>query len=59
MQQRLDQNTVQCSACGRTSAEPGATWSSQVDERGLTWVCDECTRQHIRSIEGRLDIDWW
>lgn len=50
-----------CSVCGRTAEgeTPPLTWSSSTTERGVQWVCDVCTRENVRSIEGRLDEAWW
>ena len=50
---------VSCSVCGTTVDELPVTWSMQVSERGQTWVCDRCSRDNIRSIEGKLDEAWW
>lgn len=49
---------VSCQACGATAAAPPVTWSSAVTRRGGLWMCEACTRQHLRSIECRLDEDW-
>jgi len=53
------EQTVSCTSCGTTVSEKPATWSMQVSERGVRWVCDECTRLNLRSIEGKLDEGWW
>ena len=50
---------VSCAVCGTTAAEPPVTWSLQVADRGRQWLCERCTRDHVRSIEGRLDEAWW
>ncbi len=50
---------VTCSVCGTTEDEPPVTWTNQVSERGRQWLCESCTRQNLRSIEGRLDEAWW
>jgi DNA-directed RNA polymerase subunit RPC12/RpoP len=50
---------IACSRCGRTVDEPPLTWTSERTERGQQWLCDKCTRQNVRSIEGRLDEQWW
>jgi hypothetical protein len=50
-----------CAVCG-TAADgeaPPPTWSSQTSARGTTWLCERCTRDNLRSIEGRLDEAWW
>jgi hypothetical protein len=31
----------------------------EVSARGVTWICDTCTRTNLRSIEGKLDDSWW
>jgi hypothetical protein len=59
---------VCCQQCGRRP-DPDAptagsglpwTWSTGTDERRRrTVLCQHCTRQHARSIEARLDEDWW
>ncbi len=50
---------VTCASCGTPGEGPPPTWSSQTSARGLSWLCDRCTRQNLRSIEGRLDEAWW
>jgi len=51
---------VTCSACG-TVAEGGLplAWSSSTGPRGAQVMCGPCTREHLRSIEGKLDEAWW
>lgn len=51
--------TATCTACGRVADGPPVSWSSQTTARGTTWLCDRCTREHLRSIEGRLGEAWW
>ena len=34
-------------------------WSLVSDERGSSLLCDRCTREHARDIEGKLDEAWW
>ena len=48
-----------CTVCGTYVEDRPATWSLQVSERGATYVCEDCTRANIRSIEGKLDEAWW
>lgn len=50
---------VTCSVCGREEVDPPPQWSTQTSESELERLCGECTREHIRSIEGRLDPRWW
>ncbi len=52
-------DTVVCSRCGRSAAKPPLTWTHQVSKRGHEWLCDTCTRDNLRAIEGNLDSEWW
>ncbi len=56
----MREETAVCSVCGRTVPEPAPlTWSLSTGPRGTTRVCDTCTREHVRAIEGKLDEEWW
>ena len=35
------------------------TWSVGRDDGRETVLCDVCTREHARSIEAKLDAEWW
>lgn len=48
-----------CGVCGTQVDETPLTWTLQVSERGQTWLCEGCSRDNLRSIEGRLDEAWW
>jgi hypothetical protein len=53
-----------CAACGRRPAsgqEASArlTWSRDTSGVAATWTCDRCSREHLRSIEAKLDPAWW
>jgi hypothetical protein len=50
---------VTCAGCGTGAGSPPITWSVQHGSRGATWLCERCTRENLRSIEGRLDEAWW
>lgn len=50
---------VTCTGCGAREAPQPPTWSAQVSARGTTVLCEDCTRTHVRSIEARLDEQWW
>jgi hypothetical protein len=63
-----DAAPVTCSICGRVAdpaseGDPPVAWSADlVDGRGgqrTRWICPQCTRTHVRSIEAKLDQDWW
>ncbi|ADU49055.1 hypothetical protein [Intrasporangium calvum] len=53
-----------CSSCGTTPAPPDQararlTWSRSVERGRTLWACERCSRDNIRSIESKLDPDWW
>jgi hypothetical protein len=51
---------VVCAHCGAIAAEPGLDWMLDSDpRRGPVWVCGRCAREHLRSIEAKLDREWW
>ena len=50
---------VVCARCGRSADVSPPTWSSSTGADGLIRLCDVCTREHLRSIEARLDEQWW
>lgn len=53
-------STTTCVVCGATVDGPAPmTWSAQSGARGVQWLCERCTRDNLRSIEGRLDEAWW
>ncbi|MFJ8594413.1 hypothetical protein [Streptomyces sp. NPDC093598] len=52
-----------CARCG-TSAEvltegPPLAWTYSVEDGARHYYCQTCSRDNLRSIEGRLDSDWW
>lgn len=53
-----------CTTCGRMpdpsdEATARLTWSRGTDAGHSQWTCDGCSRDHLRSIEGKLDPAWW
>ena len=52
--------TVTCSVCGiTTEGETLLTWALSIGPRGVQRTCERCTREHLRSIEGKLGEAWW
>jgi DNA-directed RNA polymerase subunit RPC12/RpoP len=49
---------VTCSSCGATAESP-LGWTTDVTDRGPQYLCDRCSRENLRSIEGRLDTIYW
>lgn len=52
---------VACDRCGTlvTGPTPPLGWSSGVERGRPSWICEACARENLRSIEGKLDEDWW
>ena len=51
---------VSCSRCGTTVDGPApVTWSRSNALSGTTLLCDDCTRQHLRALEAKLDEEHW
>jgi hypothetical protein len=57
-----------CTLCGRradpeTDGDPPLGWCADMvetaDGHRTRWVCTECTRRFVRSIEAKLDQQWW
>jgi hypothetical protein len=51
-----------CTTCGRIADDESAarlTWALGVEKQGQVWTCDLCSREHLRSIEAKLDSAWW
>ncbi|WP_143074928.1 hypothetical protein [Streptomyces mangrovisoli] len=49
-----------CARCGIPAPGPAPiTWTCSVENGGRRYFCDRCSRDHLRSIEGRLDSSWW
>ena len=48
-----------CAWCGTTAAELPLTWTVATEGGRRKAYCDRCSREHLRSIEGKLDSDWW
>jgi hypothetical protein len=59
---------AQCSLCGREAdpaidGDPPRTWCADIvagiDGPYTRWLCTACTRHYVRSIEAKLDTQWW
>ncbi|MEU6849962.1 hypothetical protein ABZ901_08550 [Actinacidiphila alni] len=48
-----------CARCGETHEDLPLTWTCSVENGQRVYFCVACARQHLRSIEGRLDSAWW
>ncbi len=51
-----------CITCGVAAPDDGSwrlTWTAGVERGREVWTCDRCSRTHLRSIEAKLDSEWW
>ena len=52
-----------CNFCGRTPPDDPATvpltWVTSIENGVPKVYCDTCAREHLRSIEAKLDSEWW
>lgn len=62
-----------CTTCGATAGADGTggasradrialaqlTWTRGTEQGQVVWTCDACSREHLRSIEAKLDPAWW
>lgn len=54
-----------CSFCGKASdpedpdSPPPLTWVTSVENGNPRVYCEACSRDHLRSIESKLDSEWW
>lgn len=60
-----DGERVVCATCGRVpasaqeAAQARLTWTRGLENARPVWTCDRCSRENLRSIEGKLDSAWW
>ena len=53
---------VTCGAAPATATEADLarlTWTRGTENGRVVWTCARCSREHLRSIEGKLDSAWW
>jgi hypothetical protein len=52
---------VTCAWCGKPAPGEGVPldWVGEVSEGLQRSYCPSCAREHLRSIEARLDQEWW
>ena len=52
---------VACVVCGAVVDADAIPlgWSMSTSDRGKVFTCPKCVREHVRSIEAKLDEAWW
>ncbi|MET7690586.1 hypothetical protein ABZT06_21885 [Streptomyces sp. NPDC005483] len=48
-----------CARCGTQAEGSPPTWTCSVENGVRQYLCDTCSRENLRAIEGRLDSAWW
>lgn len=50
-----------CDFCGCQEADEAKTlaWTVSVEGGRRRTYCDECSRAHLRAMEGKLDSEFW
>ena len=51
-----------CATCGAVATDVAAasvSWARGTENGREVWTCERCSREHLRSIEGKLDSTWW
>lgn len=49
-----------CDFCGAQAGQAETlTWTTSVENGRDRTYCTECSRTHLRAIEGKLDSEWW
>ncbi|MEQ6903419.1 hypothetical protein [Nocardioides sp. YIM 152588] len=56
-----DATPVTCDFCGAVApgGETPLTWTLAVENGRRRRFCEECSRRHLRSMEAKLDSEWW
>ncbi|GAB7004136.1 hypothetical protein JCM18899A_16080 [Nocardioides sp. AN3] len=54
-------DVLTCDFCGRAAPEGAETltWTSAVEHGVRKTFCEQCSREHLRAMEGKLDSEWW
>ncbi len=56
-----DEQPRVCDFCGRQESDVALTlsWTTSVENGRQRTYCDACSRQNLRSMEGKLDSEYW
>ena len=50
---------MSCALCGATSPALPLGWATAVERGRTVHHCERCSREHVRSMEAKLDSDYW
>lgn len=51
--------TVTCALCGTSEPSLPLGWSTSVERGRTVHHCERCSREHVRSMEAKLDPEHW
>ena len=55
-----DSRLVTCGHCGAQVDSPAPLdWTTALERGRLRHFCALCSRTHLRSMEAKLDSEWW
>ncbi|MET7685843.1 hypothetical protein [Streptomyces sp. NPDC005423] len=54
-----ERRPLTCARCGTRAEDPQPTWTCSMENGTRHYLCDNCSRENLRAIEGRLDPTWW
>jgi len=50
----------QCQVCGRPGVDADRlSWVMDRRDGRVSWTCPDCATENIRSLEAKLDPEWW
>ncbi len=57
----MTSSVTSCDFCGRQERDAARTltWTTSVEGGRRRSYCDTCSREHLRSMEGKLDSEFW
>lgn len=55
----VEAQSATCVWCGTQAAPVPLTWTVQIGDRGVEYLCEKCTRDNARQIESSLPAEWW
>ncbi|HEX2903285.1 MAG TPA: hypothetical protein VHO01_07485 [Jatrophihabitans sp.] len=52
---------ISCRLCGRPCSEVADRLNWVMDRRDerISWTCPQCAAANLRSLEAKLDPEWW
>ncbi len=57
----MDEPAATCQLCGRSQTEAAdrLAWVTDRRDGRISWICPGCATENIRSLEAKLEPEWW